>query len=162
MNTPIISAIAAISENKVIGRDNQLPWKIPEDLKRLKKLTLRHPIIMGRKTYESMGRPLPERTNIIVTRDRKYTVDGATVVHSIEEGIEKAKQIDQEEIFIFGGGEIFRQAMKYTQRLYLTYVHITIDGDSFFPDYSEFSKETFREEHLDFNPPYTFINLERN
>ena len=159
MNKPLISAIAAISENKVIGRDNQLPWKIPGDLQRLKKLTSGHPIIMGRKTFDSIGRPLPNRTNIIITRDTKYKIQGAIIAHSIEEAIEKAKEVDQQEIFIFGGGEIFRQAMRYTNRLYLTYVHIAIDGDSFFPDYSEFTKETFKEEHLDHNPPYTFINL---
>lgn len=161
MSKPKISIIAAISENKVIGRDNKLPWNIPEDLKRLKRITLNHPIIMGRKTYDSIGKPLPNRINIILTRDKQYKVDGAIVAHSIEQAIDKAKEVDPEEIFIFGGGEIFRQAMKYTTRLYLTYVHVTIDGDSYFPDYAEFTKETFHEEHKDFDPPYTFVNLEK-
>lgn len=158
---PTISIVVAISENRVIGRDNKLPWHIPEDLKRFKELTLNHPIIMGRKTYESIGRPLPQRTNIVITRDKNYHVEGLVVVHSIEEAIQKSSKIDQEEIFIIGGGKIFEQSLHLTDKICLTIVHKIVEGDVYFPEYRQFTKETFRKEHLENNPPFTFVNLER-
>lgn len=178
MNKPRISAIAALSENNVIGVDNKLPWHIPADFKRLKELTMGATLVMGRKTHESIGRLLPGRTTIIITRDQNYRVEGAIVVHSIDEAIERAKQSQKNkiatitqgdlamtssnpEIFVFGGGQIFEQAMPYIQRLYLTIVHTTLDGDAYFPDYSDFTKEIERIDGEDNGFSYTFLTLER-
>lgn len=156
-----ISAIAAVGKDNVIGRDNQLIWHIPEDLKRFKKITIGHPIIMGRKTFESIGHPLPGRTNIIITRDQHFKVRDSIVVHSIDEAIEEGKQIDNEEIFIIGGGEIYSQALAQIDRLYLTLIYDERDGNVFFPDYADFTKETFREEREHDGLKYAWVNLER-
>ena len=162
MDEPKISLIAAISDNNVIGRDNKLPWHISTDLQRFKKLTLNHPIIMGRKTFGSIGKPLPKRTNIIITRDKDYKVEGAIVVHSIKEAIETAQKSEhgKEEIFIIGGGQIFKEAIAFADKLYLTIVHVTIDGDAYFPDYSAFKKVTFQENGEGDGYYYSFVDLE--
>lgn len=160
MNKPRISAIAALSENNVIGIDNKLPWHIPADFKRLKELTMGATLVMGRKTHESIGRLLPGRTTIIATRDQNYSVEGAIVVHSIDEAIERAHEVGKE-IFIFGGGQIFEQAMPVIERLYLTIVHTTLDGDAYFPDYSDFTREIERIDGEDNGLSYTFLTLER-
>lgn len=156
-----ISLIAAISQNNVIGRDNALPWHIPEDLKRFKEITKGHPVIMGRKTYESIGRLLPNRTNIIITRDTQYVVEGGIIVNSLEKGIEKAKENEQEEIFIIGGGQIFEQAIHIADKLYLTIVQMDIKGDVYFPDYSDFTHEIYKKDSSDGKYSYTFLDLER-
>lgn len=163
MGNTRISIIAAISENRGLGKNNQLLFKIPEDFKRMKALTTGHPIIMGRKTYESIGRILPNRTNIIITRDLFYTVDGGVMASSLEDAIEKAKQSDgADEVFIFGGGEIFRQALPLTDRLYLTIVKGEYDADTFFPDYSMFTNVIQKEEYsTEDGLGYTFVDLER-
>ena len=129
-----ISIIVAASENGVIGRDNQLLWRLPDDLKRFKQLTLGHPMIMGRKTFESIGKPLPGRTSIIVTRSPEYHAEGTLVVHSLEEGLAVAGELDTEEAFIIGGGEIYRQALENdsVDQIYLTLVHADNEGDTFF------------------------------
>lgn len=134
-----ICIIAALSENRVIGKDGKIPWYISEDLKRFRELTTPHPIIMGRKTFESIGKPLPLRTNIIITRDLSFTEPRCMVVHSLEDGITAAKVIDNEKIFIVGGGEIYAQAIEFADRLYLTLVERNFEGDTFFPDYSQFT-----------------------
>lgn len=157
-----VSLIAALSENRVIGINNKLPWHISEDLKRFKTLTNGHPVIMGRKTYESIGRPLPNRTNIIITRDTDFAADGCTVVHSLDEAIEKAKTSQgSNEVFVIGGGQIFTQVLGRADRLYLTLVHTTLDGDAYFPEYSDFSKEISREDHKGQEYNYTFLTLEK-
>jgi dihydrofolate reductase len=164
MTKPRISIIVAHSQNMAIGKANTLLWHLSDDLKRFKKLTTGHPIIMGRKTYESIGRPLPERTNIIITRDKHSKISGCLVTHSIEEAIEKAKGLDQEEIFIIGGGEIYKQALPLAHKLYLTLVESDKEGDIFFPNWhNDFKKETFREERFDEKTglTYTWIDLER-
>src|SRR5437868_15482904 len=120
-----VSIIVAVDDKRGIGKDNDLLFKIPEDFKRMKELTSGHPIIMGRKTFESIGRVLPNRTNIIVTRDPAFQFEGAVVCSSLEEGLEKAKKAPgSEEIFIFGGGQIFKEALEkgLIDRLYLTLV----------------------------------------
>ena len=129
-----ISIIVAASQNGVIGRDNQLLWRLPDDLKRFKQLTLGHPMIMGRKTFESIGKPLPGRTSIIVTRSPEYQVEGTLVVHSLEEALAVAGKLDTEEAFIIGGGEIYRQALENNSvdQIYLTLVHADSEGDTFF------------------------------
>lgn len=132
----MISIIVAMSKkDRVIGKDNDLPWNIPEDLKHFKETTKGHPIIMGRKTFESIGRPLPKRTNIIVTRNIEYGQDGAIVVHSLEEAIEEAKQHD-DQLFIIGGASIYKEALEkdLVDQLIITEVVMDVEGDTFFPE----------------------------
>lgn len=134
-----ISIIVAVSENSVIGRDNDLPWHLPADLKHFMNTTRGHPVVMGRKTFESLQQPLTNRPNIVITRDPEYTAEGAFIAHSLDEALAKARQVssDDEEIFILGGSEIFRQALPLADRLYLTLVHAQVEGDVYFPQWDE-------------------------
>jgi len=127
-----IALIAALTENRVIGRDNQLPWRISADLKHFKALTMGKPIVMGRKTWESIGRPLPGRKNIVVTRDTAYQAEGCQVVHSIEQALDTAGEVD--EVMIIGGAGLYRQTLGRADRLYLTRVKAEVDGDTWFPE----------------------------
>ncbi len=162
MNNPKVCLIVALSENRVIGKDNALPWHIPEDLQHFKEVTLGHPVIMGRKTFESIGRLLPKRMNIIVTRDASYKVEGATTVNSLVQAVEIAKNYDKDEVFVIGGGQIFEQAMKLADRLYLTVVHQEIEGDVLFPEYAaEFTKVIEERKGASEDFTYTFFVLER-
>ena len=130
----IVSIIVAASENNVIGRDNQLPWHLPADLKYFKQTTMGKPIIMGRKTFESVGRPLPGRPNIVITRQAGYSREGITVTDSVPAALAVARTFNTEEVFITGGSEIFAQALPLlVQRVYLTRVHAEVEGDAFFP-----------------------------
>lgn len=159
---PIISAIAAIGRNRELGKRGDLVWRIPHDLGRLQRLTTGHVIIMGRKTYESIGKPLPNRTNIVVTRSGSFPDSRIFLASSVEEALAQAREREREEIFIFGGGEIYAQALPYTDRLYLTLVDATDPGaDTFFPDYSEFTKviETETRDHNGL--VYAWLTLER-
>lgn len=128
----LISIIVAVSENGVIGKDNQLIWRLPNDLKRFKALTLGHPMIMGRKTFESIGKPLPGRTSIVITRNQDFKADGILVVHSLEEALTEARKIEQQEVFIIGGGELYKQALPTADKLYITEVETVTNGDTFF------------------------------
>lgn len=157
----MISIIAAMDEKRGIGKDNKLPWHIPEDLKRFRALTSGHPVIMGRKTFESIGRLLPKRTNVIVTKDPSYKVDGAIVVHSLQEALDIAKQKEQNEVFIIGGGQIFQQALPLADKLYLTIVKGSFPADTFFPDYSAFKKVVAEEKRESGGYWYTCLELER-
>lgn len=138
LDTPV-ALIWAMAENRVIGLDNKLPWYLPKDLAFFKQCTWGKPVVMGRKTHESIGRPLPGRTNIIVTRDTTYQAKGCKVVHSLEEALTVADQgclIDgAEEIIVMGGAEIYAQALPFAQKLYITKVHAVIEGDAYFPDF---------------------------
>jgi dihydrofolate reductase len=159
----MISIIAAMAENRVIGSHNALPWKLPADLRHFRTLTTGHHVIMGRRNYESIGRPLPHRKNIVVTRRSGYTAPGCLVTHSLEEALELAR--GDPEVFIIGGGEIYRQALDRADRQYLTLVHARVAGDTLFPefDWNEW-KVLSRERHEadDKNPhAYSFITLER-
>jgi len=127
-----ISIIVAVSKNGVIGKDNQLLWRLPDDLKRFKNLTMNHPIIMGRKTFESIGKPLPGRTSIVVTRNPDFTYEGVIVAHSLEEALQKAAGLHAKETFIIGGGELYKLAQSLSDKLYITEVEITIEGDTYF------------------------------
>ena len=133
-----LSLIAALAHNRVIGRDNQLPWHLPADLKHFKALTLGKPIIMGRKTWDSLGRPLPGRLNIVVSRQAGLTLEGAEVFATLEEAIERAdawaREEDAEELMLIGGAQLYQQALPLAQRLYLTRVALQPEGDAFFPD----------------------------
>ncbi len=158
----LVSMIAAIGKNRELGKNNRLLWHIPEDFKRFKDLTSGHVVIMGRKTYESLPekfRPLPNRTNIIVTRDVGYKIKDAIVCHSIEEAINLAKK-KTSEIFIIGGAQIYDLGIKYADRLYLTLVDKEYpDADAFFPDYSQFKKVITEENHSSGDIKFKFVEL---
>ena len=156
-----LSIIAAIGDNKALGKDNKLIFRISEDLKRFKEITSGHPIIMGRKTFESIGRPLPNRTNIIVTRDKDFKVDGCEVAHSVEEAVEVAKKVEDIEIFIIGGGQIYKQSITFADKLYLTIVEGEPEADTYFPDYAEFKKIILEESHETDGLKYKFLELEK-
>ncbi len=151
-----------MSENRVIGQDNHLPWNIPEDLKRFKQITLGHPIVMGRKTFESIGKPLPKRTNIVVTRDKNYRVEGGAVCHSLEEALDWARRSEgAEEIFVIGGAEIFKLAIPLAGRIYLTEVLWPFEGDTFLPPIPEEQFREIRTEKLSDSPEAVLRVLER-
>ena len=159
----MLSIIVAVSENNVVGKENKLPWKLSADLKRLKSLTMGHHIIMGRKTWESLGKALPGRTNVIITTDKNFKAEGGVVVHSLKEAL-SISSIDNE-IFIFGGGKIFKEAMPLVKKIYITRVHSIIDGDTFFPvldmnDWKETSREDFKADEKN-QYDYSFVTLER-
>lgn len=132
----MISFLVAMDQNRVIGKDNKLPWHLPADLKYFKELTMGHPIIMGRKTYESIGRPLPGRKNIVITRNKDYTAEGCTVIHSISE-VKELEDKRNEELFVIGGAEIFEQTFSIADRLYITMIEETFEGDTYFPTFNE-------------------------
>lgn len=163
-----ISIIAAIDEKRGLGKNNDLLFKIPEDMKRLRELTTGHPLVMGRKTFESLGRLLPNRTHIVITRDsqriEKLSYHPEAIVTSLEDGIEVAKKSPgNDEIFVFGGGEIFRQAIEkgLVDRLYLTIVEGNYGADVFFPEYPEFKKVVSEESKEADGYKYTFLTLEK-
>ncbi|WP_417599812.1 dihydrofolate reductase [Owenweeksia hongkongensis] len=151
-----LTIIAAMAKGRVIGKDNDLIWHLPDDLKHFKNLTKGHHVIMGRKTYESMGKPLPGRTNIVITRQKDFKANGCILVNTIEEGIQKAEGDSQP--FIIGGGEIYKQALKYAQTIELTEVNGEFDGDTFFPTFDEKQwKEVSRTHHpVDEKHKYSF------
>ena len=141
----MITIIAAIAENNALGKDNQLIWHLPADLKRFKKVTLGHHIIMGRKTFESLGKPLPNRTTIIITRNKNYAQEGCIIVHSLQEAIKAAKT--DENPYILGGAEIYKQALEIADQLDLTFVHHPFEADAFFPEIDlNIWKESTRED----------------
>jgi dihydrofolate reductase len=129
-----ISLIAAASENSVIGKDNKLPWHLPTDMKYFKNITWGMPVIMGRKSFEALGEALRGRTNIVVTRNKKWKAEGVKTVQTIDQAINVASQTDAKEIYIIGGGQIFQAAMPSADRIYLTLVHENFEGDAFFPE----------------------------
>ncbi|MCF6435427.1 MULTISPECIES: type 3 dihydrofolate reductase [Pseudoalteromonas] len=131
----IISMIAAMANNRVIGQDNKMPWHLPSDLKHFKRVTLNKPVVMGRKTFESIGRPLPGRRNIVITRSESYSASGVEVVSSPQAALELVS--DAEEIMIIGGGNIYEQFLPMCERLYLTFIDLDVAGDTCFPDYTK-------------------------
>ena len=160
----MIHLVVAKSDNNVIGHDNQLIWHLPNDLKHFKEITTGHPIIMGRKTFESIGRILPNRTNIIITRNKNYSIENTKVAHSLNEAIEIAKKID-EDIFIIGGGKIYEQALDLVDILEVTEVHGNFEGDTYFPEidlnvWKEISRiKHHKDEKNKFD--YSFVRYER-
>ena len=152
----MVKIIVAMSKNRVIGDSNALIWHLPEDLKRFRQLTTGNTIVMGRKTYESIGKPLPNRRSIIITRDPDYSVEGCEVVNSLEEAL----LLSNSDCFIIGGGEIYRQAIDLADRIYLTLIDKEFEGDTSFPEiegWVEVSCEDFRNEDF----AYSFIQYER-
>jgi len=161
----LVSAIVAISRNRVIGKDNQIPWRLPADLKYFKRRTLNHHIIMGRKSFESIGRPLPKRSNIVLTRDPFFAASGCIVVHTLEEALTLAQDKGDDEAFIIGGGAVYEQSMPLWDRLYLTEVAVEVEGDVFFPQLPPEEWKLVSEDHHradEKNPhDYTFKVFER-
>ena len=163
MNKPILSLIWAMDNNRLIGRENALPWKLPADMAWFKKSTMGKPILMGRKTYESIGRPLPGRTNIILSRQSDLQIEGCTVVHSLDEAVTKVADVD--EIMVMGGAEIYALLLEQANRLYITEIDSEFEGDAWFPD---FDRSQWQEINRESHEPdekntyaYSFITLER-
>ncbi|MDP4083540.1 MAG: dihydrofolate reductase [Bacillota bacterium] len=131
----MISYIVAMDENRVIGKENQLPWRLPEDLKFFKRVTMGHPVAMGRKTFESIGRKLPGRENMIITRNREFQCEDCTIFYSVQDFVEDSKRRN-EEVFVIGGAEIFKESFPFVDRLYITHIHERFSGDTFFPEFN--------------------------
>ncbi|MDO8522259.1 MAG: dihydrofolate reductase [bacterium] len=166
MKKPLITAVVAIGRNRELGKNDKLLWHIPDDLHRFKRLTLGRPMIMGRKTFESIvgyiGGPLPERTNIVVTKDPAWKYEGVTKADTLESAIEIAKGLDAEEIGIGGGSSIYEQALPYIDKLYLTLIDDEKPADTFFPPYEHmFTKKVFEESHEWNGLKYKWVDLER-
>lgn len=158
----MITLVVAHSRNRVIGRDGGMPWHLPADLARFKALTMGKPMIMGRRTYESIGKPLPGRRNIVVTRDRRFAADGVEVAHSLDEALALAG--DAGEVTVIGGGQIFCEVLPRAARIELTEIETTLEGDTYFPELDEGWHEVARESRpADDRNPYklNFITLER-
>ena len=143
----MISLVFAIAENGVIGRDGVIPWHLPDDLRRFKEITTGHTIVMGRKTFESIGKPLPGRHSVVLTRDREYEACGATVVHNLEDALSYGA--GEDEVFVIGGAELFSQALPRANRVYLTTVHAEVAGDTTFGEFEESGWELIEEEYHD-------------
>ncbi|WP_099362819.1 dihydrofolate reductase [Fredinandcohnia onubensis] len=160
----MISLLVAMDRNQLIGKDNDLPWRLPADLAYFKRVTMGHPIIMGRKTFDSIGRPLPGRENIIVTRDTSYEAEGCKVIHSIEEIVSMNQQTDQE-LFVIGGAEIFKEILPHSDRLYITEINEEFKGDTYFPTFDKSKWKVISEEQGikdEKNPyDYTFLVYEK-
>lgn len=159
----LISIIVAMDRNRLIGAQGTIPWRLPADLRWFKKVTMGKPVVMGRKTYESIGKPLKGRRNVVLTRDGQYSAPGCIVVHSVEEAINASE--NGEEVMIIGGAQLYRQFLPLSERLYLTRIEATFEGDTYFPDFSEEEWViVFEEEHEadERNPyPFRFQILER-
>jgi len=160
-----ISMIAAMGKNRVIGFNNKMPWHLPADLQWFKKTTFGSPIIMGRKTYDSIGFPLPGRLNIILSRNKDLKIKGCSVVNSMDAALKLAREVDKDEVFITGGAHLYNKFLVDANRLYLTLIDETFDGDTFFPDYTQYEwEEVAKVKHAsdDKNPhSYTFLTLDR-
>lgn len=161
----MISLIVAMDRNNVIGVNNQLPWHLPNDLKYFKRITTGHPIVMGRKTRDSIGRNLPNRENVILTRNPAYQCEGCTILHSVQEFYEWSKEKQAEEIFIIGGSELFAETIKKTDRLYITQIDHEFAGDTFFPalNWQEWKLVSETKGQVDEKNiyPHTFLVYER-
>ena len=158
--SPSLSLIAAASENNMIGCGGALIWHIPDDLQHFRKLTLGHTVIMGRKTWQSIGKPLPGRINIVLTRQTGYSAGGCRIASHLEAALDLAG--DEKEVFIIGGADLFRQALKHADRIYLTRIHECFEGDATFPDLGGEWVLTSREDHLDGRPhAFSFLLYER-
>lgn len=161
--TPRLEFVVAVARNGVIGRGNELPWRLPADLQHFKRTTMGRPILMGRRTWESIGRPLPGRANLVLTRDAGYSAEGATVVHSLDEARRAARDADA--LMVIGGADLYRALLPHAVVIHLTEVHADIDGDVRFPDWDRRDwRETWREDHPADEKhahPFSFVRLER-
>jgi dihydrofolate reductase len=161
-----MTIIAALSTNGVIGRDGQVPWRLSTDLKRLKALTMGHHLLMGRKTFESIGKPLPGRVTIVISRQEGYSPAGVQVVHSLDDAVRLAADAGETEAFIAGGAEIYRQAIHRAHRMELTRVHAEVEGDTWFPEFDDVSEwKLVDAEHFEADEkneyPFSFLTYDR-
>ena len=156
----LISLIAAMAKNRVIGRQGEIPWKIPGEQKIFKKITSGHAVIMGRKTYESIGRPLPDRINIIVTRQTEYRAEGCIIVHDLSSALNRCPQ-DENEAFICGGGQLYHEAIPLADLIYLTVIPRDITGDTYFPEISLADFRVRESQTIEGIEPYNFLIYER-
>ncbi len=159
-----LSILVAISDNRVIGREGGMPWHLSADLKRFKRLTMGHPLLMGRKTYDSIGRPLPGRTSVVITRQESLDLPkGVLVAHHLDEALRLVAE--QDEVFVIGGGEIYEQTLPLATRLYMTRVHARVDGDTYFPTFDSKPWQVVDEERHEPDEKndyaYSFVTLER-
>lgn len=159
----MISLIAAMARNRVIGKDNDMPWHLPADLAHFKRVTMGKPVIMGRRTYESIGFPLPGRKNVVITRNKEYAPEGVVVVGSVDDALSEVS--DADEVMIIGGGQLYREMLPHAERLYLTLIQADIEGDTEFPDYTVYEWDEIEREvsEADEKNAYAleFITLER-
>ncbi|MBK8611577.1 MAG: dihydrofolate reductase [Chitinophagaceae bacterium] len=151
-----ITLIVAAAENNAIGKNNELPWHLPNDLKFFKNTTWGMPVIMGRKTFEAVNKPLPGRFNIVITRQADWTADKVTVVKDLNEALEKAAETNCNEAFVIGGGEIYKQAFDMADKIYLTRVHTEIDGDTFFPEVDENKWQLISKQEFEADEKHAF------
>lgn len=159
----MLSLIAVIGKNRELGKNKELLWHIPGDLPRFQKITTGHPIIMGRKTYESIGHTLPERTNIVITSDATFSALGTHIAHGIDEALTLAKQAEGgDEIFVIGGGKVYAETIKLADRLYLTLVDREAEADTFFPTYPEFDKVIAQDRAHVAGFTLTYLTLEKS
>ncbi len=159
---PVLSLIAAMARNRAIGIENRLPWRLPEDLQYFKRVTMGKPVIMGRKTYESIGRPLPGRTNIVITRSCEWRAEGVVVAHSVQDALSRVGDVS--EVFVIGGAELYGQALPQADRLYLTEIGTDFIGDAYFPEvdmcgWHEVKRESFPDDGRGFG--YAFVQYHR-
>lgn len=159
----MITIIAAVADNYALGKNNQLIWNLPADLKRFKKITSHHHVIMGRKTFESLGKPLPNRTTIIISRKKNYKAEGCVVVNSLKEALQAAKEDNNP--YILGGAEIYKQAMEFADKLDITFIHHDFEADVFFPEinktvWEETSREFFKADEKN-KYDYSFVSFKR-
>ncbi|MBF0279679.1 MAG: dihydrofolate reductase [SAR324 cluster bacterium] len=154
----MVSIICALAENGVIGNNNALPWHLPNDMKSFVRLTSGHTVLMGRKTFQSIKRPLPNRVNVVITRQKNYQIEGCIIAHSVEDAISHARDLGETEAFIIGGEQIYREAIKFSQKMYLTRLEESFAGDTYFPQYNaEEWREVEREEYkIDEKNTYPF------
>lgn len=169
MDRPIVAAVVAIGRNRELGKEGKLVWRIPADVQRFRDLTKGHALILGRKTFDSIlsyrkGQPLPDRINIVITRDKGWSFPGVIVASSLEEALEKAREVEKNgEIHIGGGAQIYELAMPYIDKLYLTLIDGEGDADTFFPPYEkEFTKKVFEEDHEWEGIKYKYVDLVRD
>jgi len=160
-----LAIVVAAARDGVIGRAGGLPWRLPKDSRHFKRLTMGHCIIMGRRTYESIGRPLPGRTSIVVTRDRAYTAEGALTVHDFDEALRRARELGDDRAFVVGGADLYRLALPRAELLYLTRVHADVEGDTRFPDFDSSDWKLVAEERHEADErhahPFTIQTWER-
>ncbi|EKD46495.1 MAG: hypothetical protein ACD_67C00215G0006 [uncultured bacterium] len=161
MKKPKISIICAIAENRAIGKNNQLLWHIKEDFKHFKDKTLGHVIVMGQKTYESIGKPLPNRTTIVLSNDPSVNIEGVIMARTFDEVFEKARELEENEVFICGGGSVYAQTIDKADKLYLTVIEGDFEADVFFPEYDAFTKIISERESSEGDFKYKFLELEK-
>ena len=154
----IISIIVAMGSNRAIGYQNTLPWRLSEDLKRFKQLTMGHHLLMGRKTYQSIGRPLPGRTSIVITRQKDFQAEGCLIAHSLDEAIALSEDRSETEAFVIGGAEIYSLALPQADRIYLTFVEANPQADAFFPEFNEVEWEIIEEQNFPADEKNTFAS----